>query len=279
MSAVIGWGGMPWQMLGLLMAIALVVSSIGFYRMVYFISIGYAFSIAAMVVALVIVAWEQLSWLALAQNALLLVWGLRLGIFLVQREWRQQSYREQAESMHGASAGLNFGVRCAIWVTVALLYVALFAPSLFAGIGRAPLPVWAQAVQALGVLIMAGGLLLEAVADAQKSAAKARAPRAFVQTGLYSWVRCPNYLGEMLFWVGNFIAGIGFYLLPGPWLLSLTGVTCLILIMLGSTRRIELAQDARYGSQADYQRYARTTPVVFPFVPVYTLRNLRVYLG
>lgn len=147
MSAVIGWGGMPWQMLGLLMAIALVVSSIGFYRMVYFISIGYAFSIAAMVVALVIVAWEQLSWLALAQNALLLVWGLRLGASVVRASGGSRA--SAGQSMHGASAGLNFGVRSAIWVTVALLYVALLRPASLPGLGARRCRC-GRAVQALG---------------------------------------------------------------------------------------------------------------------------------
>ncbi len=275
----LGWGGLPWQMFGLLMAIALVVSSIGFYRMVYFISIGYAFSIAAMVVALLVVGWDRVGWLSFVQNMLLLLWGLRLGLFLVQREWRQNSYRQQAEAMHGSSAGLSVGVRFLIWLTVAALYVSLFAPSLFATMGRAPLPAWAMALQVAGVLVMAGGLTLESVADAQKSAAKEVAPRDFVSTGLYGLVRCPNYLGEMLFWAGNFVAAMGFYLVWGAWAISLIGVICLILIMLGSARRLEHAQDARYGEQPAYKRYVATTPVLFPFVPIYTLRNLRVYLG
>jgi steroid 5-alpha reductase family enzyme len=266
-------------MLGLLMGIALLVSSIGFYRMVYFISVGYAFSITMMAVALVVVGWGRLDLLSLVHNALLLAWGLRLGIFLVQREWRQKSYRRQAEAMHGASAGLNLGVRFLIWITVAALYVALFAPALFAGMGRTPLPGWAVVLQLLGIVGMAGGLAIETVADAQKSAAKQRAPQAFVSTGLYGWVRCPNYLGEMLFWVGNFVAALGFYQGVGAWAISIIGLVCLILIMLGSTRRLEMAQDARYGKDVDYQRYVRATPVIIPYAPVYTVRNLRVYLG
>lgn len=279
MLDAIGWGGVPWQMLGVLFGVALVVAAIGFYRMVYFVSVGYAFSIVAMVVALFIVGWERLGWLAFLQSVLLLIWGLRLGIFLVRREFRQSSYRKQAEAMHGASAGLSTGVRFLIWITVAALYVALFVPSIYTAIGVAGSTPWAIALQVAGLIAMGGGLVIEALADAQKSAAKAGAPQAFVSSGLYSWVRCPNYLGEMLFWVGNFVAGMGFFLGWGGWLISFVGVVCLILIMLGSTRRLELAQDARYGKQADYQRYVRTTPVVLPLVSVYTLRNLKVYLG
>ena len=41
---------MPWAMLAVLFVLALIFSAVGFYRVVYFISIGYAFSIVAMAV-------------------------------------------------------------------------------------------------------------------------------------------------------------------------------------------------------------------------------------
>ncbi|MGL4649988.1 MAG: DUF1295 domain-containing protein, partial [Caldilineaceae bacterium] len=135
------------------------------------------------------------------------------------------------------------------------------------------------ALQWLGLLIMAVGLLLEALADAQKSAAKAAAPGRFVDSGLFGWVRCPNYLGEILFWVGNFVAAIGFLAGWAAWAIALGGLTCLVLIMLGSAKRLEAAQDARYGALPAYRAYTQTTPVLLPFVPLYSLHGLRVYLG
>jgi hypothetical protein len=49
--------------------------------------------------------------------------------------------------------------------------------------------------------------------------------------------------------------------------------------MLGSSRRLELKQNERYGADNAYQAYARTTPILFPLVPLYSLRNLKVFLG
>ena len=47
------------------------------------------------------------------------------------------------------------------------------------------------------------------IADIQKNKAKKVNPKRFVDTGLYKFVRCPNYLGEMIFWTGVLISGIG----------------------------------------------------------------------
>ena len=67
--------------------LALVISSIGFYRVVYFISIGYAFSIVARAVLGPVRYFENLAWTAALQNILLVLWGMRLDIYLVQREY------------------------------------------------------------------------------------------------------------------------------------------------------------------------------------------------
>ena len=48
--------------------------------------------------------------------------------------------------------------------------------------------------------------------------------------------------------------------------------------MIGSTKRLEKSQGERYGALPEYQDYIRRVPVLFPFVPVYTLQNVRVYL-
>ena len=80
----------------ILMVIALVVSSVGFYKYVYFISLGYGFSVAAMGVAMFI-----MSGLSFGMNlgttlmsVLFLVYGCRLGGYLLVRELKSASYRD-----------------------------------------------------------------------------------------------------------------------------------------------------------------------------------------
>ncbi len=205
----------PWLVL-----VALIVSSAGFKRLVYFVSIGYAFSIVGMAVVSVVVLRADLTLLTGLQLALLVVWGLRLGIFLVRRE-TNAAYRRQLVTSGAYDEEKNWLTKLPGWIGVSVLYVAMFSPALF-GLASGPASAaWGTWVQGAGLALMAGGLSLEAVADQQKSAAKAKAPGAFMQGGVYAWVRCPNYLGEITFWVGNFIMGIPFYTSALRWVIAL----------------------------------------------------------
>jgi hypothetical protein len=84
---------------------------------------------------------------------------------------------------------------------------------------------------------------------------------------------------SMLFWLGNFVARILLHAGLGSFLLATVGLACLELIMLGSTRRLELKQEVRYGSDPEFARYTQTTPILFPFLPFYSIKRLRIYLG
>jgi len=155
----------------------------------------------------------------------------------------------------------------------------MFCPCLFNLLTLRASPAWADIFSApFGVVIMALGLVLEALADWQKSDFKARRPDRFCDVGLYRFVRCPNYLGEILFWTGGFVAGISGYSGALRWIAAGVGYVCIVLIMIGSTKRLEATQDARYGTDASYRAYVQSVPVLCPFVPIYSLKNVRVYL-
>ena len=69
-----------------------------------------------------------------------------------------------------------------------------------------------------------------------------------------------------------------YYNTPMKWIASAVGLVCIVLIMVGSTKRLENTQDERYGGQPKYQDYIGTVPVLFPFIPVYSLKKVRVFL-
>ncbi len=258
---------------GVLIGVAALVTASGFIKPHWFVSVGYAFSVVAMVVATVIVDASHLTAAATVQLLLLFAWGVRLGTFLAIRE-RKRSYKNRPDAIK--SSDLSVPMRILSWVGVTVLYVAMFSPAAYVPGGDSePSGVWAV-VRWVGLGVMAIGFAVEATADAQKQAAKRRDPSAFVPTGLFSVVRAPNYLGEILMWVGNLTAGAG--LLTTGWRIgvAVVGTAMLILIMLGATRRLEWSQGRRYGSQPAYQTYIRTVPILFPLVPIYSVEKTKI---
>lgn len=151
--------------------LALVISSPGFYRVVYFISTGYAFAIAGMSVLSSVRFFDQLTWISILQHLLLLTWGLRLGIYLIQREY-QASYRGERQEVHQRSTGLSLFRKILIWVGVSLLYFLMYTPAYFRFL-TPPKPTWGSSlISGAGLLVMASGLVLEMIADRQKSSFK-----------------------------------------------------------------------------------------------------------
>jgi steroid 5-alpha reductase family enzyme len=262
-----------------MLLLCLLVSAIGFWRHVYFISIGYGYSIAAMGVVALVLTGSQASLVSWMECLLLIAYGARLGTYLVIRETRP-AYRASQKADADRPARMGLGLKSVIWVTVSVLYVCMFMPALARTLAdQQGIPDPLGGLSILGIATMALGLVIEVVADAQKNAAKKKDPRRFCDTGLYRFCRYPNYFGEMLVWTGNLIAGASLLDNWLAWLLAALGYISIILIMLGAGRRLEAKQAARYGEMPEFRDYVARTPVLLPFLPLYTLRNIRLYLG
>ena len=255
----------------ILLGAALLVSSMGFKNYVWFISLGYGFSIAAEGVAMLIFYRDSLTVASVILSALLIAYGLRLSGYLAIREAKSSSYKKHMKSEIKDGKTVPLGVKCAIWVTCALLYVTQVLPVLYRfSVGAAD-----SVMAYVGIGVMAFGLILETAADIQKNAAKRKNPRRFVDTGLYRIVRCPNYLGEMIFWTGVLVSGVNVLEGVGQWILALIGYIGIIFVMFSGARRLELRQNKNYGNDPEYQKYVKTTPIMVPFIPLYSVAKYK----
>ncbi len=251
----------------ILLGVALLVSAMGFKNYVWFISLGYGFSIAAEGITMMIYYHNSLTVSAILLSALLIVYGIRLSGYLAIREAKSSSYKKHMKSEIKDGKTVPFGVKCAIWVTCALLYVTQVVPVLYRFSSGASDSVMAY----VGIGIMAFGLILETAADLQKNAAKRKNPRRFVDKGLYRLVRCPNYLGEMIFWTGVFLSGIGALTDVWQWVLASVGYIGIIFVMFSGARRLEIRQNKNYGNDPEYQAYVKKVPILLPFIPLYSV--------
>ena len=271
-----------------LVIISLVVSSVGFYKYVYFISLGYGFSVAAMGVAMFIMYMDMLDLATLLMCVLFLVYGCRLGGYLLVREIKSASYRSTMKKEIKDGKDMKMVAKISIWTSCALLYALQVSPLLFrlrdveymlktatfdVVIG-APNP-----VALVGAVIMLFGIMLESAADWQKSKQKAVNPSRFCDKGLYKIVRCPNYLGEVLFWTGVFVSGVNIYANAWQWIGAATGYLCIVYIMFGGARRLELRQNRNYGEDPEYRMYVKKTPILLPLVPLYSVAKYKWLVG
>ena len=264
---------MGWNYLGILLVLSLALCAVGFYNYVYFLSIGYGFAVAGIGVALAIMSAMGIFSAELVQYvlcALCLVYGIRLSGFLLIREIKNAAYRKTLEEAAKEVAGekkMPVFVKVAIWICVAILYVAQTSPVYFRLLNGGGSSAFAWA----GVVICIFAICLESLADQQKSAQKAVRPDMVATEGLYKIVRCPNYFGEILFWTGIFVSSLDALQGIGQWIMAVVAYICIVYIMFNGAERLEKRQVKRYGNNPEYQAYVNKTPIIIPGLPIYHL--------
>ncbi len=260
---------MNWILIGILFAVALVCCAIGFKRFVWFMSVGYGFAVAGIAVAALIYgAVNQLLTVPLVIALLVCAaYGLRLGLFLYKRETGNKVYKKVLDAKMGKEPPIF--VKVIMWLMMGVIYVCETAGLHFRMANGAE-DDW---VLWLGIVIMACGALIEAFADKQKSEQKAKRPDMVATEGLFKFMRCPNYFGEILFWTGVFVSGVTVYAGALQWVIAVLGYVCIVFIMVDGAKRMEKGHLSRYGEKPEYQAYAGKTPILFPFIPLYHLNK------
>lgn len=257
--------------------VALAVSAVGFHRYIWFISIGYGFSIAAIGTALLIMfgVRHELTAVTAIMAALLVVYGLRLGGYLLAREYRSSSYHKVMQQAIDNGNNVKLPLRLLTWVGCALLYACEASPIAF----RLQNHAGTDAVAIVGAAIMGVGIILESAADLTKNRFKQQHPHRFCDVGLFRMVRCPNYLGEIVTWTGVFVSGVTILDGAWQWIAAIGGYLCICWIMFGGARRLELRQNKEYADDPQYRHYSEHTPILILFIPLHSLSNAKWLIG
>ena len=109
------------------------------------------------------------------------------------------------------------------------------------------------------------GFILEVIADSQKRKfRKTQGSERFITTGVWALSRHPNYLGEILLWVG--IALLAVPALQGwQWVTIISPVfVYFLLTRVSGIPLLERKADQRWGDDPDYQAYKRRVPLLAP---------------
>ncbi len=262
-----------WPHFGIFFGLSLLVCLCGFKKYVYFMSIGYGFSVsiigAAMIVLGLTGAYEGLTIAHYIQFVLFVIYGFRLSGFLLIREIKNAAYRKTLAEATGDESKMPFFVKVVMWLMMGVLYTAQTSGVAFRLFNAAG----TSAFQWVGICISAFGIGLETVADQQKSKQKAQRPDMVAMKQLYKIVRCPNYFGEILFWTGVTVSSLDALQGVGQWITVIIAYICIVFIMFNGAQRLEKRQMARYGDNAEYKAYADKTPIIIPLLPIYHLNK------
>jgi len=111
-----------------------------------------------------------------------------------------------------------------------------------------------------GILLYIFGFIIEVVADSQKRSWQKIIinKNKFINTGLWTISRHPNYFGEIILWMG--ISLIAFSGLPGlrSFIVFLSPIlVSLLLIFVSGLPSLEKKSDQKFGKDNAYQRYKK----------------------
>lgn len=190
--------------------------------------------------------------------ALVVIWALRLGTFLFRRVHKAGKDDRFDEIKPSFFRFLNVWTIQALWVT----FTAAAALVAITTSVRKELDLFAI----VGALVWVFGFAIEVAADSQKSRFNTDPSNKgkFIQTGLWSRSRHPNYFGEIVLWIG--IAIIALPVLQGwQWVALISPIfVTLLLTRVSGIPLLEKKADQKWGGQAEYEEYKKRTPVLIP---------------
>jgi len=190
--------------------------------------------------------------------ALVVVWAVRLGTFLFSRIQKAGKDDRFDEIKPSFVRFLNVWTIQGLWVT----FTAAAALVAITSTHRTELDLFAG----IGFLVWILGFGFEVVADSQKGRFNAdpKNKGKFIQTGLWSRSRHPNYFGEIVLWLG--VAIIALPVLQGwQWVAMISPIfVTLLLTRVSGVPLLEKKSDTKWGGQKDYEEYKKNTPVLIP---------------
>jgi len=213
------------------------------------------------VIAVAISLTPKLDARAIIAAVMVAVWAIRLGSFLFKRVHAQgKDDRFDEIKLDPLRFFLAWTLQ-GLWV----IFTLACALAIITSDNKLPIGL----IGAVGIATWLVGFIIEVVADAQKNAFRHNPDNAgkFINSGLWSWSRHPNYFGEMVLWSGMAILAVP--ILSGWQWLALISPVFIYLLLTRVSGIPMLAEKAekRWGQEPEFQEYLRSTSRLIPLPP------------
>ncbi len=187
-------------------------------------------------------------------SSFIIIWAIRLGSFLffrIKKDGEDKRFRSIKPSP----------TRFFMTWSLQGMWVSICSACALAGIANG---IIVNSLFYFGAFIFVLGFIVEIIADNQKT--KFRKDPAnkdkFIDSGLWSYSRHPNYLGEITLWLGVSIMSLSS--LTGWQLITLISpiFTYILLVYISGVRILEERGKKRWGHLDSYKDYVNKTPTL-----------------
>ncbi len=185
---------------------------------------------------------------------LIVIWAVRLGYFLFSRVLKNgEDKRFKLIKVSPTKFFMTWTLQ-GMWISICSL-CSLTAISSETG-------VQINYLFYLGFIFFIFGFLIEIIADIQKNKFRSNPQNKnkFINSGLWYYSRHPNYLGEIILWLG--ISVMSFSSLDGYQYFTLISpiFTYCLLVYISGVNILEKNGQKKWGHLKDYQEYIKNTP-------------------
>ena len=192
-------------------------------------------------------------------SLLVIIWSLRLSGFLYLRIHRSGKDGRFDQLKTSAIRFLVPWTIQGLWVFLTMIVVIVINSQA----DSAPaLGVW----DAIGLSIWILGFSIEVIADNQKTVFNKESNNKgkWIDSGLWSYSRHPNYLGEILLWTGIAFFGISCFtgLERIAWISPI--FIYLLLTKISGIPILDKRALEKWGDDSEYQKYRDNTPALIP---------------
>ena len=215
---------------------------------------GPGFAVIA-VVAFVVSLGQGDTTVRLLMLAMVVIWGMRLGWYLLLRNRGLPEDRRYVELLGGAGGPWAIVRKVQVPQGLAMWFVSLPVQVAMVLPGPAGPVIW------VGLVVYLIGLFFESVGDAQLAAFKKDPANAgqLMDRGLWRYTRHPNYFGDACGWAGIFL------LVSWSWLGWLTVLSPVVMtwLLIAKTGQA-MTEKHLSSSKPGYADYVRRTSGFFP---------------
>ena len=188
--------------------------------------------------------------------AMILVWALRLGSFLF---WR---IKKDGQDKRFILMKTKFTWFLMTWTLGGLWVLVTMAAGLAAMTSNTSIALGPMAY--LGIALWVTGMLIEVVADSQKTKFRKNPDNRdrFITTGLWAWSRHPNYFGEITLWLGLALVALP---VLSSWQLATMISPIFVYVLLTRISGIPLLErlaQKKWGSEPEFIAYTESTPAL-----------------